>query len=154
MAAKTLTRSAKTSSKTVAKVAKPASKKPVSAAAAKVAADKAIGKAAAAVKEAKAKPASRAKASAKDTARSYVAPEDALVIPTSGNGRFLVTATTYTNEETGVVYNNVAFMRGYENKDGEVIMTGKSGSLPLSMLTGAKGKKLVALIVEYLASFH
>lgn len=153
MAAKTLARTAAAKSSKTAKAAPAAkvstAKARVNTAAAKEVAAKEIAKATTAAK--KTVNAKTAKAKDAET-RSYYAPEDALVIPTTGNSRLIVMATEFTNDK-GDTFNNVAFMKGYE-KDGNVLMTGKSGSIPQALLAGAKGKKIIAMISEYLMLFN
>jgi hypothetical protein len=87
-----------------------------------------------------------------DKKPALVLPKDALIIDTGPKSAFVGTYNTFKDDD-GTVHNTVLFTKGYRRDDGELTLTGKSGTIPRAMLTGPKGKKNAKLIADWILSF-
>ena len=91
---------------------------------------------------------------AAEPAREYAPiPDDALIISVSEKSAFIATYTTFI-DDNGKQHDSVVFTKGYRRADGQLTMTGKSGTFPQAMLKGAKGKKFIADFATWLMTFN
>ena len=89
----------------------------------------------------------------KDAKEYAPIPADAFVYKTSSKSVFIAMYSDFVNNG-GERFESLVFTKGYINKEGETVRTGRSGSIPMSLMRDkTKGPDFIAELSKWLLTY-